>query len=57
MRSRLEIVRRAIEQLANPFEEMSLDQKKELTLFLFYTRLQVQNWKNYEFVVAECFGF
>lgn len=36
-------VQRALKELVNPFELMSLDQKKEMGLFLFYRRLQVHN--------------
>ena len=36
-----EKVEEALQHLANPFDEMSIDQKKDLALFLCKRRLQV----------------
>ena len=43
MRRRVAQVGQALDQLGNPFDHMSIDQKKEHALFLFYRRLQVKN--------------
>ena len=42
MRRRVAQVGQALDQLGNPFDHMSIDQKKEHALFLFYRRLQVK---------------
>ena len=39
---RVTAVDHALDQLTNPFDLMSLDQKKELALFLFYRQLKVK---------------
>ena len=39
-----------LELLVNPFDQMSITEKKELALFLFYRRLQVNNQKCANFV-------
>ena len=61
MQRRTAKVEQALDQLGNPFDQMSLDQKKELALFMFYRRLKVNNYRStnkYELChsVSECFG-
>lgn len=53
--SRIAKVARALDQLDNPFEEMSLDQKKQLALFMYYRRLQVHctNTRNILYFVIQ----
>ena len=43
MKRRVAQVEQALKQLGNPFDNMSIDQKREHALFLFYRRLQVEN--------------
>ena len=39
-------VEQALDQLTDPYEEMSIVQKKKHALFLFYSRLKVKTKKN-----------
>ena len=39
---RVTAVDNALDQLTNPFDHMSVDQKKEMALFLFYRQLKVK---------------
>ena len=60
--SRIAKVKQALDQLANPFDHMSLDEKKDMALFLYYRRLQVNNNTNtrkfwHFHSVSECLRF